>query len=87
MKDVKLHIVDGTVDITQLVNAVAITSGYGRDVVMGMMEQDRILPTIVASPELCLQRTYWRDDDWFDDALRYLMLYNMLSKVRIVKDK
>lgn len=86
MKDVKLHIVDGTVGITQLVNAVAVTSGHGIPVVMNMMEQDGLLPT-VGSPELSLQRCYWREDDWFDDALRYLMVYNMLSKVRVVKDK
>ncbi len=91
MKNVKLNVTKQyditTVDVTQLIEAVSITTEHSIEDVTGMMEQDGLLPRsgLIVGPTLALQRSYWRKGDWFDDALKNLMLYNRVSKLTIIE--
>ena len=92
MKNVKLVVakrsnINSTIGIAQLIGAVAVTADRSIEDVTNMMEQDGLLPRsgLPSGPMLDLQRSYWREGDWFDDALKYVMLYNRVSKLIILE--
>ena len=81
MENVKLNVTD-TIQISELINATSVVSGRSIKDVTKMMHQDGLMYGAV----LDLRRSYWRVGDWFDDALKHLLICNRLSKLPIVKD-
>lgn len=86
MKNVKLK-VDDTIQISELISATAIVSGRSIGDVTNMIFQDFIHPTQYNRYTLDLQCSRWRVGDWFDDALKHLLLCNRITRLTIVADR
>ncbi len=82
-----IGITTNTVGVTQLIGAVSVTADRSIEDVTSMMQQDNLLPlnSRMDGAILDLQRSYWRQGDWFDDGLKQLMVYNRVSKLIIVE--
>lgn len=86
MKNVKLKKGD-TIEIGELISATSIVSGRSIADVTKMIYQDHLHPMQAHRITLELQRSYWREGDWFDDALKHLMICNLKTSLTIVEDK
>ena len=85
MKNVKVK-VDDTIQISELIDATAVVSGRSIEDVTKMIYQDNIHPTQYGRYTLDLQHSRWRRGDWFDDALKHLLICNRRTRLTIVAD-
>ena len=88
MKNVKLKNKRlDTIQISELITATSIVSGRSIEDVTTMVYEDRIHPSQSRFYTLSLQKSYWRQGDWFDDALKHLLICNLKTALIIVEDK
>ena len=87
MKNVKLSQVGTEIQISELISATAVVSGRSTKDVFTMVLQDFIHPTQYNRYTLDLQCSRWRVGDWFDDALKHLLLCNRITRLTIVADR
>lgn len=86
MQNVKLQ-VGITIQISELIDATVVVSGRSIEDVTRMIHKDYMHPTQTRNFMLDLQRCYWRVGDWFDDALKHLLICNRLTRLIIVADE
>ena len=86
MQNVTLKVTD-TIQISELIGATVVVSGRSIGDVTEMIFQDYIHPTQYNRYTLDLQYSRWRRGDWFNDALKHLLICNRLTRLTIVADR
>lgn len=86
MKNVKLK-VDDIIQISELIGATSVVTGRSISDVFTMVLQDHMHPIQCNRYTLDLQCSRWRVGDWFDDALKHLLICNGITRLTIVADR